>query len=145
MRKISILVFLLIATLISGCATSLNSTLAPGASFDDLGKTFVVRFEPDKRQLNSIIADQLTLMGQPAIAGEREEIPRDIDTLVTYQDNWRWDVTNYMLRINIQFRDGKNKALIVTGESYRTSLVRRSPEEMIKETLEEMLKNRSKK
>ena len=46
------------------------------------------------------------------------------------------------IRIKIQFRDGKSNVLIVSGESYRTSMARRSPEEMIKETLEEILKNR---
>ncbi len=143
MRKFSIFVVLAITALIfSGCATSLSSSVAPGATFNDLGKTFVVRFEPDKRHLNTIIADQLSLIGYPAIAGEKENIPEDINTLVTYKDNWQWDMTNYMIRISIQFRDAKSKALIVSGESYRTSLVRATPEEMIKETLQEILKNR---
>ena len=81
-------------------------------------------------------------MGYPASAGEKDEIPEDVDTLITYRDNWRWDITNYMIKINIQFKDGKSRELIVSGESYRTSLARKSPEEMIKETLTEILKNK---
>ena len=140
---------LLIATLpllLTGCAvTKLESNLAPGATFDELGKTFVVHFEPDKRELHSIIADKLTLMGHPSTAGEKSEMPDDVDTLVTYKDNWMWDITNYMIKLNIQFRNEKSNELIITGESYRTSLARKSPEGMIEETLTEILKKRGKK
>ena len=142
MKKSVIFAHLAISLLLFGCATNLTSNLTPGATLDELGKTFVVRFDPDKRELNSIIANQLSLMGYPAIAGEKDEIPEDVDTLITYRDNWRWDITNYMIKINIQFKDGKSRELIVSGESYRTSLARKSPEEMIKETLTEILKNK---
>jgi hypothetical protein len=142
-KKIAILTYFVVAILLSGCATNLTSSLAPGASFSELGKTFVVRFDQDKRQLNSIIADKLTLMGYPAVAGEKSEIPADVDTLVTYQDNWQWDMTNYMIKIKIQFRDGKSRELIIEGESYRTSLARKSPEAMIEETLVEIFKKKS--
>ena len=142
MKKFGIFTYLGIALLLTGCSTKLTSNLVPGAVFNDLGKTVVVRFEPDTRHLNSIIADQLTLMGYPAVAVEKSEIPKDVNTLVTYRDNWQWDITNYMIKINIQFRDGKSRELIISGESYRTSLVRKTPQEMIKETLEEILKNK---
>ncbi|OGV73991.1 MAG: hypothetical protein A3K19_22735 [Lentisphaerae bacterium RIFOXYB12_FULL_65_16] len=129
----------------SGCITRLASTVAPGAELRALGKVFVVHFDPDKRYLNTIIADQLTLMGHPAATGERNEIPKDVDTLVTYKDNWQWDMANYMIRITIQFRNGRNETLLISGESYRTSLARRSPEVMIKETLTKMLDELEKK
>jgi hypothetical protein len=50
-----------------------------------------------------------------------------------------------MIKLNIQFRNGKSNELIITGESYRTSLARKSPEGMIEETLTEILKKRGKK
>lgn len=143
MKKIAFFTCLTVVFLLTGCATNLTSSLAPGASFNNLGKTFVVRFDPDTRELNSIIADKLTMMGYPAAAGEKSEIPKDVDTLVTYQDNWQWDITNYMIKIKIQFRDGKSRELIVEGESYRTSLARKSPEEMIEETLVEIFKKKN--
>ena len=114
------LIFISQIILLVGCASSLKSNLTSGATFNELGKTYVVRFQPDRRHLNTIIADKLTLMGYPASSGEESKIPSDVDTLVTYKDNWQWDLTNYMIRINIQFRDGKTKNLIVSGESYRT-------------------------
>lgn len=142
MRKIAIFICLTMALLLSGCATRLTANLAPGAVFPEPGKTFVVRFEPDQRHINSIIADQLTLLGYPATAGEKSAIPPDVETLVTYQDKWQWDMTNYMIKINIQFRDGKTGELIASGESYRTSLARKSPAEMVSETLAEIFKRK---
>jgi len=142
LKKIVIIFHLVIVFLISGCATNLTSKIAQDTNLSELGKIFVVHFEPDKRELNRIIADQLTLMGYPAITGEKDVIPEDVDTLVTYIDNWQWDISNYMIKINIQFRDRKTEKIIAIGESYRTSLVRKTPKEMIQETLEEIFKKK---
>lgn len=142
MKRIVVVLSILLSLSLSACSTNLTASLAPGATFGALGKTYVVRLEQDTRNLNHIIADQLSLMGYPAVAGERLDMPDDIDTLVTYQDNWQWDMSNYMIRIQIQFRDGRTRALIVSGESYRTSMARRSPDVMIRETLEEMMRKR---
>jgi hypothetical protein len=133
------LLFVLASTIIlSGCVTSLTANLASGVSITDLGKIYVVHFEPDKRNFHTEIADQLSLMGYQATYGEESSIPEDAETIVTYIDNWQWDIINYMIRIRIQLRD-KDSSLIANGESYRTSLARKRPEEMIRETLEEIL------
>jgi len=139
MRK-ALFCAIVISFLVSGCITKLSSDLVPGASLDQIRDIYVVKFAPDKRNLHLLIADQLSLMGYRAKAGETDEPPEGTRTVVTYQDNWQWDITNYMIKIRIQFRDAKDNTLIVSGESYRTSLARESPEDMIKETLEEILK-----
>jgi hypothetical protein len=141
MKKVLAVFFLFLALLMTGCASKVSSTAVPGASLKEKGTFYVVRFEPDKRNLNMIIANQLTSMGFNAAAGEKSDIPEDVDTVVTYVDQWQWDMSNYMIKIDIQFRDAKDGALIMSGNSFRTSLVRRTPETMIKETLEEMLKS----
>ena len=140
MKKIIFLTSLLLGLVMTGCSSKLTSDLVPGATLNTKGKFYVVHFEPDKRNLNVMIADRLKLMGYDAIAGEQNNMPSDIETVVTYVDNWQWDITNYMIEINVQFRDAKDNSLIMSGKSHRTSLVRKSPEEMIRETLEVMLK-----
>lgn len=141
MQKILAVFFLFLALLMTGCAGKVRSTAVPVTSLKEKGKFYVVRYEPDKRNLNMIIADQLISMGFDAGAGEKSDMPDDIDTVVTYVDQWQWDMSDYMIEIDIKFRGAKDGALILSGESYRTSLVRRTPETMIKETLEEMLDN----
>lgn len=139
MKKIMLLASVLLALMISGCSTKLSSDIVPGAALNAKGKFYVVHFEPDKRNLNVTIADQLKLMGYDAVAGENNSMPGDVQTIVTYVDHWQWDITNYMIEINIQFRDANDNSLIMSGRSYRTSLARKSADEMIRETLEEML------
>jgi len=120
----------------------LESSVVPETNLNQIKKIYVARFEPDRRYLNRIIADQLALMGYDAIAGEENNIPKDIDTMVTYIDNWQWDITNYMIKISIQFRNAQNGKLLASGESYRTSLIRKQPPDMIRETLEEIFKRK---
>ncbi len=114
--------------------------MASGQSLDNMGKIYVQHFSPDKRNLNYIIADKLTLLGYPATPLNNDSIPEDADIVITYVDNWQWDMTNYLIKIKIDFRKAQNKQLLVSGESFRTSLVRKEPSFMIQEALEQILK-----
>lgn len=143
MKKMMSLGIVMLSFFISGCATSLKANLEQGKSFSQLGETYVAHFEPDKRRLDQIIATELTALGYPAKSGERQDMPATTETLVTYMDNWYWDMSNYMLRINIKFRDARTEEIIVSGESYRTSLARKDPEFMIRETLEKILSKKT--
>ncbi len=57
---------------------------------------FVERFEPDKRNLNEIIADNISARGHTAIAGETGQAPDHTTLVVTYVDKWMWDITKWM-------------------------------------------------
>jgi hypothetical protein len=46
-----------------------------------------------------------------------------------------WDITMYMLELTINFRDPKNNFPLASGNSFHTSLTRKSPEEMVDEVL----------
>jgi len=89
--------------LTSGCASKLTANITPDANTDDLGNIYVARFEPDKRNLNAIIAEELNLLGYNAESGEINDKPNNTDTLVTYTDRWMWDITMYMIAIDMQF------------------------------------------
>jgi len=125
---------------IAGCSTRLDATMSPEKSLNkDFGNVYVAHFSPDKRNLNYIIADKLTLLGYPAMPLDGNETPENADMIITYIDNWQWDMTNYLIKIKIDFREADNKQLIITGESFRTSLARKPPEFMIQEALEKIL------
>lgn len=130
-------VFVLFALLIvSGCAAEITVLRAPTADLAKRGKMFVVHSPPDGRHIEKIIKNQLTSRGYSATYGERQNIPGDVDIIVTYIDRWMWDITTYMLEITIEFKDAKTGILIASAKSYRTSLVRATPAEMIAETLD---------
>jgi hypothetical protein len=63
-----------------------------------------------------------------------------VDALVTYKDKWMWDITMYMLELTITIRDPQNDYPLATGNSFHTSLTRKSPTEMVDEVVENIFK-----
>ncbi len=135
----------LLASVGSGCAINrATAKLIGDADLSAVKKVYVVKFQPDRRYLNKIMADRLAKMGYEATAGEESHIPKDIDAVLTYRDKWMWDITNYMIELTITVRDRENKYPLAVGNSYHTSFTRKSPEEMIEEVLTNIFKNAKK-
>lgn len=127
------------AALASGCAT-LDASKAPGADLTKLRTFYVQRLPADERGVQKLIADRLNLMGKQSSYGDAEAPPEAVDAIVTYQDKWTWDITMYMLQLNVQVRDGQTRSVLASGSSMRPSLERKSPEGMVEEVLTEIFK-----
>lgn len=134
---ITLIVFLF--ALISGCSTALKSDIDPNVDISNFKTFYVQKFVPDGRGLEKIIASKLNELGYHATSGLASQSPNKVDVIVTYRDHWMWDITMYMLEIDIQFHYPDNDYIFATGNSYRTSLVRKTPEYMIEEVLRTML------
>lgn len=129
----------LILFLLAGCAkVVIKADADPNFDFTTLKTFYVQKFSPDKRGLDKVIADKLVAFGFEATSGVDPQPNHPVDALVTYKDSWMWDLTNYMLEIKIEFRQPETNFTFASGQSYRTSLARKSPEEMIDEALREM-------
>jgi hypothetical protein len=138
-RILASLLIVLAATFLGGCATSqLNADVSPGTKLSEVKKIYVVHLPKDGRGVDRLIADRLNLMGRQATSGEKTARPADADTVVTYQDKWMWDITMYMIELNIQLRHANTDMSFASGHSLRTSLVRKSPPEMVEEVLTEI-------
>jgi hypothetical protein len=46
-----------------------------------------------------------------------------------------WDITLYLLELTVTFRDANTGYPLAVGNSYHTSLTRKSPEEMVDEVI----------
>ena len=75
-----------------------------------------------------------------ALASDSFDTRFEVDGVVTYQDRWMWDITMYMIRLNVQVRDGKSGAILANAEAMRPSLQRKSPEGMVEEVLGALFK-----
>lgn len=118
--------FLLLVT--TSCASNLKSTAKEGA---DLSKdlTYYVAWQSeDNSGVNEEVCAQLNLWGRKATTGTREEMPADTDILVTYMDHWMWDITMYLLSMDMTFIDTRTEEELASGTSMATSLVRKSQE-----------------
>jgi hypothetical protein len=79
-------------------------------------------------------------MGYKSTSGMAEATPRDIDAVVTYQDKWMWDITMYMLQLDVQVRDPGSQVVMASATSYRPSLQRVAPDKMVEEVVNEIFK-----
>ena len=122
--------------IISGCVnTELIADIDPTADLSTLQSFYVARFPSDDRGIETMIAAELTSMGKSAKSGHEPKPPAPVDAVVTYEDKWMWDLTMYMLELSIDLRDTETNYKFANARSYRTSLARKSPEEMVKEVL----------
>ncbi len=132
--KLTLAGFVLV--LASGCVnTELTADVDPSSDLVGLNTFYVAKFGEDDRGIEAVIAAELNAMGKTATSGVDPKPPFPVDAVVTYQDKWMWDITMYMLELNIDLRDPETNYKFATGRSYRTSLARKSPEEMAAEVL----------
>ena len=136
--KLSMILFVtMVLTLLIGCYVQYNvSRVLPDATISPDKTYYVVQHKNDPRQIDLVISKEMSAMGLHSVStGPEENIPEGTDVIVLYEDRWMWDMTNYLLMLKIQFRDASNNLLLARGQSYRTSLVRKSVEGMVQETL----------
>ena len=130
---------------LSNCSIHENTRqLSP--SFSEAGvtklRTFYVRkHADDDYKLGEEIAAQLQQMGYRATSGTAQSPPGHVDAVVSYMDRWIWDMTMYMLSLDVQLREPGSDTILATAKTVRSSLVRKSQQEMVRETLTKLLKN----
>ncbi|MCC5808264.1 MAG: hypothetical protein JJU00_18195 [Opitutales bacterium] len=121
----------------AGCAST-QSNLAPGTDLSELQTFYVQKLPADNRGVERLISDRLNTMGKESTYGDGENPPEPVDAKVTYQDRWTWDITMYMIQLDVQIRDGESNRVLASAQSRRPSMQRRSPEGMVEEVLDEI-------
>jgi len=130
---------ILIFFLLAGCSKAvLKSDSDPNVDLSKLEYFYVQKLAADSRGIEKLIAGKLNEFGFQATSGIDTTPEGPLDAVVTYKDRWVWDITMYMLEIDIQLHDPETDFIFATTSSYRTSLVRKSPEEMIDEVLRDL-------
>jgi len=124
-------------TFTAGCAVNrATATVTPGAAMESLKTFYVVRLPADNRGVENLIRDDLIKRGYAATSGP--ELAHDAytaDAVVTYEDRWMWDITMYMIELDVTLRNSSNGFPIASGKSFHTSLTRKSPPEMVTEVM----------
>jgi hypothetical protein len=148
LRRIAVLVPLLgLLALGSGCAVNrATANVSPDADIGKMRSFYVVKVPEDQRSIDKLITDNLQKRGFTATSGPQpQKAPAGVDALVTYNDKWMWDMTMYMLELTIQLRNPSNNFPMATGNSFHTSLTRKSPPEMVDEVLTNIFNAQTKK
>jgi hypothetical protein len=126
---------LAVTVVLAGCVVQQSAQVNAGVALGSLKTFYVVRLPDDNGGTNKLIVRRLIQMGFQASSGEPGAQPPHVDALVTYQDKWMWDITMYMIQLDVQIREPRSEIALATGHSLHTSLVRKSPEEMVAEVL----------
>lgn len=134
--------FALAATMLVAACANMKADKAPGADLSRLHSYYVQKLSADTRGVEKLISDRLNTMGYQSTWGVVETPPQPVDAIVTYQDKWMWDITMYMLRLDIQVRDGASRNILASAQSYRPSLQRKSPDGMVEEVLNQIFENK---
>lgn len=144
-RIIGLLSAVVIASVfMTGCAVNrATATVDPSAQLDKLRTVQVKKLEGEDGSVRKLIADNLRARGYAvATDGQAQE---KVDAVVTYVDKWMWDITMYLLELTITIRDPQTDYPLANGNSYHTSLTRKSPPEMVDEVLGNIFKESGKK
>jgi hypothetical protein len=96
---------------------------------------FVVEEEDDRREVGRTIAGELANMGFDTSIGNISEVSDSIEVLVRYDAKWSWDITFYLLSLNIRFLDASSHAPLATATSEHSSISRKTKKGMTEEVL----------
>jgi hypothetical protein len=127
--------------LATGCAVNrATATLTPGADLSTVKSIYIQKEQGDDRAIDDIIKANLTKRGYTVTTGTDAKPASRVDAALTYVDRWMWDITMYMLELTVTLRNPDSGFPLAVGNSFHTSLTRKSPEEMVDEVIGNVLK-----
>lgn len=142
MKKLSIVILIII--FLTACINQQHAYIAPGKQLNTNGKYYLVYTKPDEHDLFNKIKANMENRKLELYSGPKDSIPKNINYLVEYREQWQWDITWYLLNFEIYIYEPKTKYILATSSSIQSSLVRKDVETIINETLNPLFKNNEK-
>lgn len=96
---------------------------------------YIEKQPKDNRNIDQLLKKSLEQRGYSVTTGTSSKPNGPTDAALTYVDRWMWDITMYMLELTVNLREPNTNTPIATGNSYHTSLTRKSPDEMVDEVV----------
>jgi hypothetical protein len=124
------------ALVMTGCAKQLSGAAEPGVDLKSMRTFYIVRDKETK--VTTAMQKELAARGFTATMGPDSATPAFADCKVLAEDKWMWDLTMYPIEVKVSMVNPRTGALLASGRSYRTSLVRKSPDEMVKEVFDQI-------
>ena len=128
MKKIVALFFL--AGLLAGCSST-ASWMAAGVDLSAYRHVWVEHQLADGDGVDENIARQLRGLGYDATAGPKTLMPDSAEIILSYDAQWTFDFTRYLIRINMTIRTARTDKLLAKATNYRPSITSRTPDAMI--------------
>ena len=131
--------FLAVTCLLSGCSST-STFRWPGVDLADYKRVWVEKNFDDDRRIHETIAAELKALGYEADSGPATMMPRGIELIVTYDDDWNWDFRDYLIDIEISVREPRSSRVIARGRYFRPGITNKAPEVMVREVVNSIFK-----
>lgn len=133
-----LLVVLASVWMLSGCMTNAEGYRAPGLDLKPSQYYYLVIEPKDEREVYKLIEQELRSRRFNITSGPKDAKPHKTDIVIRYSAKWVWDITWYLLEMKIRFYD-KDNLLVGSGHTLRTSLARKEPDLMVKDTVDQLV------
>lgn len=135
---------LIILPSIVACATTTEIDVVPRSSQTPVHSVYLVVHEGSSSDVDADIRRALLHRGLLETEGTDDTIQnKNVDLVVKYGDQWRWDLTMYLKSIDIELFDGKTGALIAES-SWKNSALHGFPnaedvvDDLVNQTFDKM-------
>jgi hypothetical protein len=117
MSRFALVVALSLVAATSGCATSQNVSLAQVSGAKPLTTVALAPADGNSADMDTAIKSAFLAQGvaaKPALpAGTRKST--DVDAIVDYTDQWRWDLAMYLRWVSINLYDAETGNLLASA------------------------------
>jgi hypothetical protein len=131
---------LILGTLLLSSCGSVTTRSAPSVRPSRINHVYIEHELSDGRNLDRLFAAELRRRGYDAASGPPTEMPDGEDAIISYQDTWTYDFTDYMIQLDISVRDARSGVEIATGHEFEPSFIGTKPEKMIAKVLDKIFK-----
>ena len=109
-----------LALFLASCSTRVQ--VAPGAQLGQLHHIFVEHLLSDGHNVDELIARELRRLGYDASAGPLTMMPEGTEAIIAYQPVWTFDLTTYLIELDLAVREAKSGKEIGVARVFRPSV-----------------------
>lgn len=132
MRSVALL--FVFVFLIAGCSST-STFRGKGVDLGKFKRLYVEQNLADHHGINGMIAAELRSLGYEATTGPATMMPRGIEAIVTYRDEWTWDFKTYLIDIEITVRDPRSPRILAQGRYFRPGITNKAPSAMVRDVV----------
>ncbi|MGK2941569.1 MAG: hypothetical protein ACSLFJ_07835 [Immundisolibacter sp.] len=86
----------------------------------------------DDHGINEMITTELRSLGYEVATGPSTMMPRGIQAIVTYSDEWTWDFKTYLIDIEITVREVRSPRVLAKERLFRPGITNKAPAAMVR-------------
>lgn len=131
----------LFALFFTSSCTSLYTDRNPRTDFSTLKRFYVERRLADNHHIDRAIVAELQAMGLEASSGPMTMMPREVDAIITYHDEWAWDFKTYLIQLHLHIRSAHRDQPLGFGTYRQPNPLPKPPDEVIRAILTRLLKH----